>query len=229
MTYSWVIPIYNEAKSLTQLVTEINQFSRQPYEIIAVSDASTDNSLLILRRLSRRYPIKVISLPSRQGKWPALITSLHHAQGNIIITLDADLQDNPNQFTKLLTKLNQGYDLVSGWRQLRRDTIYKVWISRLGNWLVSNLTHRRFHDLNSPFKVFRRELLTSLPLTGSLFRFSLLFAYKSGFKVAEVPIRHRPRRFGESKFGLIKYLRIIYDLILVLLLFSGSNRIAKTK
>lgn len=230
-TYSWILPIFDEAPALSRLIPRIVAASRpHPFEIIAINDASTDSSLRTIKTLTKKFPVlKIVSLPSHQGKWPALATGLRRARGRIIITLDADLQDDPREFPKLTPYLKQGYDFISGWRFKRRDPVYKILISLFGNWLISLVTGHQFHDLNAPFKVFRHSLLKHLPLTGSLFRFSLLFAYKLGFHTLEVPIRHHSRRFGHSKFGLIKYVRILYDLIVIIFLFTGSNRLSKIK
>lgn len=233
-TYSWILPVRNEAQSLPQLIVEISQVMRnKSWEVIAINDASTDSSLTTLKSFtlnrsgSGLTPLKVLSFSFPQGKWAALKAGFEAARGEIIITSDSDLQDDPKEIKKLLDKLNQGYDLVSGARMKRFDPFYKVFISKLGNFLVSKLTGKKFKDLNSSFKVYRKEVLDQIPKQGSLIRFSMLFAHRLGYKVAEVPINHRPRVYGKSKFGIVKYLRIIYDLILVMLLFSGSGRINK--
>lgn len=225
--YSWILPIRNEAQSLPQLIAEISRVMRgKNFEIIAVNDASSDPSLTSLTTLTTLTPqLKLISFKLQQGKWATLRAGFEAAKGQIIITSDSDLQDDPAQLSKLLKKINSDYDLVSGLRQTRHDPFYKVIISHLGNWLASALTGHKFRDLNSSFKVYKRAVLNEIPKQGSLIRFSMLFAERLGYKVAEVPIHHRPRLYGNSKFGVIKYLRIIYDLILILLLFSGSGRI----
>lgn len=226
--YSWIIPIHNESQSLPGLFEEIKRINLKNYEIIAINDGSTDNTGFVLKKLSKKTPaLKIIHLKSRQGKWPCLEIGFRAARGQIIVTSDSDLQDDPEEVNKLLSRLDAGYDLVSGWRFKRHDRLYKVWISKIGNNLASALTGHQFKDLNSPFKVYKRELIDRLPLHGSLIRFSMLFADKLGYKVAEVPINHRPRLYGQSKFGIVKYLRIIYDLILIFLLFSGSSRLKK--
>lgn len=227
--YSWVLPAKNEADSLPQLLLEINKAMRKhSLEIILVNDGSGDQTRTVLKQKKYRFSqLKIINFPLPQGKWAALRAGLALAQGEFIITADADLQDDPGEISKLTPYLSRGYDFVSGWRQKRRDAFYKVLISRLGNRLVSLATGQTFHDLNSPYKIYRQEILANLPQEGALLRFSLLFAHKMGYKTIEVPVHHRPRLHGQSKFGLFKYLRIIYDLILVLLLFTGSSRIIR--
>jgi glycosyltransferase involved in cell wall biosynthesis len=230
--YSWILPVYNEAISLTVLLSEIKQAMTPAlnWEIIAINDASKDQSLKILQKLVKTIPqLKILHLNKHQGKWLALSLGIKSSKGHFIITIDSDLQDDPAEISKLLKKLHQGYDLVSGWRENRQDLFYKVLISKLGNILASFLNRKYFKDLNSPFKVYRRQVLDNLPQSCSMFRFSMLFADRLGYKVTEVPINHRSRPFGKSKFGIVKYLRIIYDLILILLLFSGSGRIENLK
>ena len=229
ITYSWVLPIKNEALSLPPLIKEIKKAMKGiSFEVIAVDDASTDDTFQTLKDLGNQFlEIKIIHFAHPQGKWAALLTGISKAKGSIVVTLDADLQDDPQEIGKLLEKYQKGYEVVSGWRKKRFDPIYKVVISRLGNGLVSLLGLGHFHDLNSPYKVYKRKVLDVLPKEGTLLRFSLLFAHKYGFKVKEVPIIHKPRKYGKSKFGVVKYLRIIYDLFLIYLLFSGSGKLKK--
>ncbi|OGE42241.1 hypothetical protein A3B45_04405 [Candidatus Daviesbacteria bacterium RIFCSPLOWO2_01_FULL_39_12] len=226
--YSWILPVKNEDQSLPQLITEIGRAmkKRSGWEIIAINDGSEDLSPITLTYLSSLTPqLKLINFRTAQGKWAALRAGFEVARGRIIITSDSDLQDDPLEVNKLLAKINHGFDLVSGWRKIRYDSSYKRWISRFGNQLAAILSGQPFLDLNSSFKVYKREVLAEIPKHGSLLRFSLLFAKKLGFKVCEVSVNHRPRTYGKSKFGLVKYLRIIYDLILVMLLFTGSGRV----
>lgn len=227
--YSWILPVKNEAESLSQLTAEIQlAMTGKSYEIIAVDDASTDKTLAVLTHLTAKHSqLKIIRFKTPQGKWASLLAGFKNSTGQVIITSDSDLQDDPAQINKLLAKLDRGYDLTSGWRKIRFDPWIEASISKLGNWLASVLIARQFKDLNCPFKVYRRQLLENLPIQGSLLRFSSLFAYKLGYRVAEIPIIHRPRLYDKSKFGIVKYIRIIYDLIIVLLLFSGSGRVKR--
>ncbi|MCX6792358.1 MAG: glycosyltransferase family 2 protein [Candidatus Gottesmanbacteria bacterium] len=200
IVYSVILPIRNEEESLPQLFDEIEQtFRGKSYEIIAVDDASGH--------------------ADHFGKWEALRTGIARAKGSIIITMDSDLQDDPKELPILLTTLNQGFDIVSGWRKNRQDPFYKIVLTRFANILYG------FHDFSSPYKVYRKEALAKLPKDGSLLRYSFLFARTFGLHIAEVPVAHRARLYGQSKFGIIKYVRIFYDLILIRLLFCGSNRI----
>lgn len=227
--FSWILPVKNEAKSLPQLFQEIRTtMQSRNFEIVAIDDASTDSSYKVIKKLSGTFRnLKIVHFPTHQGKWVALAKGMSLSRGDVIITIDSDLQDDPSQVYKLLNKFNQGYDLVSGSRFPRFDVFYKNTLSQLGNRLVGVFGLGHFRDLNSPFKVYRREVLERIPKAGSLLRFSLIFAKNQGYKVAEVPIKHRPRLYGHSKFGLVKYLRIIYDLVLITLLFSGSSHLSK--
>lgn len=244
------MPIKDEAEALPQLLQEIKQAMKgKLYEIIAIDDASvyidsltgpaarhptvapgkTATTAGYLVRVTRLTNFKTIRFFHHQGKWAAIRAGIKASRGDIIITSDSDLQDNPREAKKLLAKFDKGYDLVSGWRKIRHDPFYKIVISKIGNLLVSILGKKKFQDLNAPFKVYRREVIEAVPKEGSLLRFSMLFAHKMGYKTAEVSINHRPRIYGKSKFGVIKYLRIIYDLVLVFLLFSGSGRLIRRK
>lgn len=227
--YSWILPVKDESESLPKLIDEIRKTMKgRSFEIIAVDDASEDKSYYTLQS-ARLFNLKVIRFITHQGKWVAIREGIKAAKGDIIITSDADLQDDPKEVKKLLAKFAKDYDLLSGLRKVRYDPYYKILLSKLGNHFVSILTGYKFKDLNSPFKIYKREVLENIPKEGSLLRFSMLFARKMGYKTAEVPITHRPRIYGKSKFGIIKYLRIFYDLLLVFLLFSGSGRLTRTK
>lgn len=219
--YSVILPIRNEEESLPQLFKELNKGMRSSsYEIIAVDDASTDSTYATLKIITKqRLPVRIIHLPRHLGKWAALRAGLAVARGDIIITMDADLQDDPQELPKLLGKLDDGYDIVSGWRKHRIDPFYKSLMTR-----IANLAYG-FHDFASPMKVYRRSSLKKLPHEGSLLRYSYLFAHKLGLHAAEIPVAHRRRMYGKSKFGVQKYFRIFWDMILITLLFSGSGRL----
>ncbi len=229
--FSIILPIKNEADSLPQLITELTKTLKgENYEIIAVNDASTDDTAITLAALMVKIPrLTVISLESPGGKWATIREGLTRAGGDYIITLDSDLQDDPKELPKLIKKSDRGFDIVSGWRQNRQDLWYKVVITNVGNKVISFLTRHNFHDFGSPFKIYRRTIIHQLPLHGSLFRYSLLFAQKLNMKITEVPVVHRPRIYGQSKFGLAKYFRILYDLALIMLLFTGSGRLERAK
>ncbi len=219
MKYSILIPTFNEAESLPSLIGELSKvMNKKDHEIIIINDGSTDKTRQVLAKLKKDKLVVLHQI--RNGKWHALREGIKNAKGEIIVTMDADLQDNPEDLKKLLLHARK-FDIVSGWRKERQDSFYKVLISKLGSRLLG------FEDLNSSFKLYHRQVLDQLPKDGSLLRFSLLFAKDLGFKVIEIPLSHRKRQFGKSKFGLEKYLRILYDLALIKLLFTGSGRISK--
>ena len=205
MTYSLVIPLKNEAESLLPLYKELkNAISslKKEYEIIFVDDGSTDNSYEVLKSLENKdRNIKVIKLRANFGKSYALDKGLEKSQGEIVITLDADLQDDPAEIPKLISKLNEGFDFVNGWRKKRQDNFTKKFSSNLFNLGTSFIAGIRLHDFNCGLKAFTKEVADELYLRGELHRFIPVLAYKNKFKVTEIAVNHRPRRFGESKFG----------------------------
>jgi glycosyltransferase involved in cell wall biosynthesis len=225
--YSIIIPVRNEAESLPQLCMELSHAMHgKSYEIIAVDDTSTDGSLEALRSSSKRLSIQIIPMPHHEGKWAALRTGMARARGSVIITMDADLQDDPQQLPKLIAQMNTGkYAVVSGWRKNRQDPAYKTFLTRTANIGISILTRHRFHDFSSPMKLYQKKFLTEIPKEGSMIRYSFLLAYRLGLPITEVPIIHRKRIYGQSKFGVIKYARILYDLVLLSLLFRGSGKL----
>ena len=205
MTYSLVIPLKNEAESLLPLYKELkNAISslKKEYEIIFVDDGSTDNSYEVLKSLENKDGnIKVIKLRANFGKSYALDKGLEASTGEIIITLDADLQDDPAEIPKLISKLNEGFDFVNGWRKKRQDNITKKISSNLFNLGTSFIAGIRLHDFNCGLKAFTKEVAKELHLRGELHRFIPVLAAKNKFRVTEVAVNHRPRKYGESKFG----------------------------
>jgi glycosyltransferase involved in cell wall biosynthesis len=225
---SFVVPLLDEDESLETLYGAVCQ-SVEPlsseYEIIFVDDGSTDRSLDVLRELYERdrEHVRVIQFRRNFGKTAALTAGFSQARGDIVVTLDADLQDDPGELAKMLFRLDQGYDLVVGWRADRQDPISKTLPSRLFNASVSTLTGVKLHDFNCGFKVYRREVLHDLKLYGELHRFIPVLAHWKGYRVGEVPIRHHPRRFGRSKYGL-RRLAWYVDFVSVLFLTTYLKR-----
>lgn len=225
---SLIVPLKDEKKSLLILDREINQVFqkiKKIHEIIFIDDGSLDNSYPTLVNLQKKNEkIKIIKFRANFGKSQALAAGFAQAKGNIIITLDADLQDNPREIPKLLEKLSQGYDLVCGWRKQRFDSLAKKISSLFFNWGTALISRVRLHDFNCGLKAFRKEVADSLDLYGELHRFIPVLAARSQFKVTEVKINHRVRRFGQSKYGLERSWRGIIDLITVLFLTSYSKK-----
>jgi len=227
-TISVVIPLYNERDSLEQLFTELNNTLRmigRPYEIIFVNDGSTDGSIEVLHKLCERSPlVKIIDFRRNFGKAAALAEGFKEAKGDIIFTLDADLQDDPREIPNFLRKLSEGYDLVSGWKYHRHDPISKTLPSKLFNKVASATTGVKLHDFNCGFKAYRREVIENVNLYGELHRYIPALAFGSGFKVAEIRINHRPRKFGKSKYGIARFTRGLLDLLTVLFITRYTKK-----
>ncbi len=219
---SIVLPLLNEEGNLRllhQKLTEVLRPLGQPYEIIFVNDGSTDASPPILTELFEMDPaVQVIHFQQNFGKTAALTAGFRHSRGEIIITLDADLQDDPTEIPAMLDKLNEGYDLVAAWRQQRHDPVDKTWPSRLFNWAVSTFSGLRLHDFNCGFKVYRRIVTEQIPLYSDFHRFIPVLVAGQGFRVAELPVQHHPRYAGVSKYGAGRTVRGLLDFITVLFL-----------
>jgi len=214
---SAVVPAYNEAESLPELVRELTaalDALGRPWEILIVDDGSrdgTDQAIAALAAADRR--VRGVSLRQNFGKSAALATAFRLARGAWVLTLDADLQDDPAELPRLVEALEQGLDLVSGWKQKRQDPISKTLPSRLFNVVTSWVAGVRLHDFNCGYKLYRREVTESLEIYGELHRFLPALAHWRGFRVGEVPVRHRARRFGKSKFGASRFVNGFLDLL----------------
>lgn len=225
---SVVVPVLDEAGSLAILyreLTEVLERLQRPYELIFVDDGSRDESFRILEKLHRQDDrVRVLQLRRNFGKAAALSVGFAHARGQVIATLDADLQDDPAELPRLLATLEDGNDLVSGWKMHRQDPVSKRWPSRLFNAVTGRLTGLRLHDFNSGFKVYRRAVVEEMRLYGELHRFIPILAARRGFAVGEVPVNHRSRRFGRSKYGAARFVRGFLDLLTVLFLTRYTRR-----
>ncbi|HZZ30311.1 MAG TPA: glycosyltransferase family 2 protein [Pirellulales bacterium] len=225
---SVVIPILNEAESLAALHRELEAtIAAQHYEaeIIFIDDGSSDGSWNVIRELAAADPrVRGIRFRRRFGKAAALSAGFHAAQGETFVTLDADLQDDPAEIPKLLAKMDEGCDVVSGWKQVRHDPAHKVFASRVFNWLVSRLTGVQLHDHNCGLKSCRREVFDEVRLYGELHRFLPVLAAARGFRVGEVVVQHRPRRFGRSKYRAGRYIKGFLDLLTVKFLTGFGQR-----
>jgi glycosyltransferase involved in cell wall biosynthesis len=213
---SFLIPIFDERESVAEVCRRSVEVARSldlSYEIIAVDDGSTDGTDAVLRDLAAADPHIVVVIFRRNfGKSAALAAGLEVARGEVIVTLDADLQDNPADLPALLEALHAGNDVVVGWKNPRHDSFLRIAASRLFNRIVSMLAGRRFHDSNSGFKVLRHSVADHLDLYGERHRFVPVLAHWKGFRVAEVPVHHEPRRFGRSKYGAGRFLAGFFDL-----------------
>jgi glycosyltransferase involved in cell wall biosynthesis len=219
---SIVIPVLNEEANLKPLYSELKEALDalgRSYEIVFVDDGSTDGSAQVLAELHEANDrVKVIEFRCNFGKTAALIAGFHLSQGQIVVTMDADLQDDPAEIGVLLGKLEEGYDLVAAWRFERRDPLSKTLPSRIFNWTVASLTGVRLHDFNCGFKAYRRPVTEEVKLYGELHRFIPVLAFLKGFRIAEVKVVHRPRHAGQSKYygigrlgrGLLDFLTVIF-------------------
>jgi len=228
---SVVLPVYNEAGSLPGLIPELtavlDQLGRS-YEIVAVDDGSSDDSVAVLRRLQKQEPhLRIVQFRRTFGQTAAFAAGFDYARGAIIITLDADGQNDPADIPRLLEVMEEGdYDLVSGWRQNRREPfLTRKLPSMIANWLIANASDVRLHDRGCSLKALRRDLVKQMHLYGELHRFIPEIASQIGARVAEVPVNDRPRKVGQSKYGaLSRTPRVILDLLTVSFLLSFSSR-----
>ncbi|MBE9043134.1 glycosyltransferase family 2 protein [Pleurocapsales cyanobacterium LEGE 10410] len=217
---SVVVPIYNEAESIEPLVEAIAnavQKTRLSYEIICVDDGSSDGSTQVLTNLARRrIDLKAVILRRNYGQTPAMAAGFESARGKVIVTLDGDLQNDPTDIPMLLAKLNEGYDLVSGWRKNRQDAaLTRLLPSKIANIIIARVTGVKLHDYGCSLKAYRSELVADMNLYGELHRFLPALAYIEGARITEVPVRHHARRFGQSKYGLGRTIRVVMDLLTV--------------
>ena len=220
MKVSLVIPIYNERENIPRLYDEIKEVMEEmgeEYEIIFVNDGSTDGSDQVLNSIAQADPrVMVIHLRRNFGQTAAMSAGFHHAAGDIVITMDGDLQNDPRDIPRLLEKLNEGYDIVSGWRKERKDPYWtRVFPSQVANALISRLTGVKLHDYGCSLKAYRRDIIKELKLYGEQHRFIPALASELGCKIAEIPVNHRPRTAGRSKYGLSRVFKVLLDLITI--------------
>ena len=226
---SVVIPIYNEQDNIEQLYRDLKQVLEglaKSYEIVAVDDGSTDSSFEVLRELHRGDDLlKVVRLRRNFGQAAAFAAGFDRAVGEIIVSMDADLQFDPADISKLLDKISEGFDIVSGWRADRRETFLTRRLpSMAANWLISRITGVELHDYGCSLKAYRSEVIRNVRLYGELHRFIPALASSIGVHLAEVPVSHYPRRHGKSKYDLSRTLTVILDLLTVKFLLSYATR-----
>ncbi|MBL7196591.1 MAG: glycosyltransferase family 2 protein [Candidatus Omnitrophica bacterium] len=212
---SIIIPTYNEEQSIKllyeQIVRVLDTLDKN-YEVIFIDDGSTDSTFKEIYKLHcLNNKVKCIHLRKNFGKSLALDIGFNEALGDIVITMDADLQDDPEEIRKFINKINEGWDVVSGWKKMRKDPLEKRLASELFNTVVAKASGLRLHDFNCGFKAYRRNVLKTIELYGGLHRFIPVIAYSYGFKICEIPVKHHKRRFGETKFGKERYLAGLLD------------------
>ena len=229
MNVSFVIPVFNEENSLEELhdkiATQIKSLTEH-YDIIFVDDGSTDNSFEKLNKISLKdCRVKIIKLRKNFGKSVALDEGFKFAQGDIIFTMDADLQDDPKEISRFMSKLREEYDLVAGWKQLRKDPLLsKKLPSRLFNYMINLASGLKLHDHNCGFKAFRKNLAKRLSLYGDLHRYIPALAHSMGFKVTEIQVEHHARPYGKSKYGVKRFYRGFFDFMTIIFLTKYLKR-----
>lgn len=225
---SFVIPAKDEEKNVSILhgkIVEVCKDVANDYEIIFIDDGSKDKTFEELKKIKKNDSrTKIIRLRGWFGKSIALQTGFENTSGEIIITLDADLQDDPKEIPSFLKKLEEGYDLVSGWKKIRHDPLSKTLPSKMGNIMARLLTGIKIHDLNCGFKAYRKEVTNNLHLYGELYKYIPILAAKQNFKVGEIIISHKPRKFGKSKFGWERNIKGFLDMLTVVFLTNYMRR-----
>lgn len=234
ITISVIIPAYNEEESLKILLPEIARILRahdettDHFEILVINDGSTDNTNRIIDNLKNTIPeLRTLKFTNNQGKTKALERGFTLAQGMIIITMDADLQDDPADIPRFLETLQQGFDMVCGWRKERTDTRTKRMVSHIANRITTTMTGLSIHDMNCGFKAYRREVIDKIALRSDFHRFIHIIAQRQGYEITEIPVHHHPRTFGTSKYGSVRASRLIksgFDFVALLFLLKFSEK-----
>lgn len=226
---SVVIPLFNEEDSLKELSNKLSIHLKdnagEDWEVIFVDDGSTDRSFQIIKELNKKdRRFRAVRFRKNYGKAAALSVGFSKAKGNVVITMDADLQDDPAEIKNLINKLKEGYDLVSGWKKKRYDPISKTLPSKIFNKMVSIATGIKLHDFNCGLKAYRKEVAKSLNLYGEMHRFTPALAHHDGFSITEIVVQHHPRKFGRSKFGPYRMVKGFLDLITVTFLIRFMKK-----
>jgi glycosyltransferase involved in cell wall biosynthesis len=227
---SLILPVYNEEESLPYLHEAIHKaFTGQSldWEVIYVNDGSTDQSLSVLEKIAEDDPqhARVVALRRNFGQTAAIAAGIDYSSGEIIVLSDADLQNDPADIPAMVGKIEQGYDVVSGWRKDRQDTfLTRVLPSKMANWLISQVTGVHLHDYGCTLKAYRREVLTGFRLYGEMHRFIPAYAYSVGARMIEMPVHHHARKYGKTKYGLTRTLKVVLDLFTVKFLLSYANK-----
>ncbi|MBE2281132.1 MAG: glycosyltransferase [Ignavibacteriaceae bacterium] len=225
---SIVIPLLNEEEALIPLANEIRKAFQAipvPVEVVFIDDGSTDKSLKIIKDICRNdQRFKFLSFQRNYGKSAALNVGFKNVTGDVVITMDADLQDNPHEIPGLVKKLAEGYDLVSGWKKKRHDPFIKKHTSKLFNFVTGLLSGIKLHDFNCGLKAYRRNVVENLNIYGEMHRYIPILAHWKGFKVTEIPVKHQPRRFGVTKFGASRFYKGLVDLVTVMFITRYTKR-----
>lgn len=217
---SIVIPLYNEEESINILANEIRKVLKPfeiGYEVIFIDDGSEDNSLKVIKEIIRTDKrFKYFSFKKNYGKSAALQVGFRNSTGDVVVTLDADLQDDPSEIPNLLRKLNEGFDLVSGWKKVRQDPFIKKISSRFFNFVTRVISKLKIHDFNCGIKAYRKEVIDNIYIYGELHRYIPVLAHWHGYKISEITVKHHARRYGKTKFGISRFFKGFLDLITVI-------------
>ncbi len=230
MKISIVIPVYNEQDSLQMLYDSLvkvitENYRNDDFEIIFVDDGSNDDSVKIIKQIiNADKRVRIMVFRKNFGKAAALQAGFRNVTGDIVFTMDADLQDDPNEIPKFINKINEGYDCVSGWKYNRLDPLEKRLPSKLFNKFTSSMSGIKLHDFNCGFKSYKREVVDTLDIYGDLHRFIPILVARNGYKITEIQIKHKKREFGRSKYGVERYLRGMFDSISVLFLLKYRDK-----
>jgi len=224
MKLSIILPIYNEEESIKELYNEIKAVLNKSfldYEIIAINDGSRDKSPEILKEIAGNdQNFKVINFRRNYGQTAAISAGIDFSQGDILIPMDADLQNDPADIPKFLEKINQGFDVVSGWRKDRKDGFLRRKPSQIANWFISLITKVKLHDYGCTMKAYKKEIIKDVRFYGEMHRFMPAYAFWYGAKIGEIAVNHRPRKYGKAKYGLSRTFRVILDLLTVKFLMT---------
>lgn len=229
-TVTVVVPVYNEVQSVPQLhsgIARVMQGSGHAWDLVFVDDGSTDGSLQAMEVLAAKDPrhVRVVALRRNFGQTAAISAGIDHSTGEVIVLIDGDLQNDPADIPLLLKKINDGYDVVSGWRKSRKDNFFtRTLPSRIANGLISRVTGVHLHDYGCTLKAYRREVLTGFRLYGEMHRFIPAYAGYVGAKITEVQVQHHPRKHGKSKYGMNRTIKVVLDLLTVKFLSGYVNK-----
>jgi glycosyltransferase involved in cell wall biosynthesis len=224
---SIVVPVFNEEESVEKLLTAIQEAARSftfSYEILLVDDGSKDKTWTIIESLKEKIPeLRAIKFRSNYGQTSAMVAGFEHARGEVIVTMDGDLQNDPSDVPMLLKKMEEGFDIVSGWRKDRKDHFSRVLPSRIANGMISVTTGVRLHDYGCSLKAYRSECIKPLKAYGEMHRFFPALASMTGARITEVPVTHHPRKYGVSKYGFDRILKVLSDIFAMNLIIRFSS------
>ena len=225
MKITFLIPVHNERESLGSLVEAISEHAAShEHRILFVDDGSNDGSYEAMKDLRERFPtVDIIKFRVNLGKSAALAAGFPRARGDLVFTMDGDLQDDPKEIPRFIDKLNEGYDVVCGWKQARRDPWHKTFPSRVYNWFIRRLFKLDLHDINCGFKLFRMEVVERIQVYGDMHRLIPVFAAHLGYRISEIPVEHHPRRYGRSKYGPERFSRGVIDVLTTLFLSNHRD------